>query len=108
MPIPNISNNAADIYEASLLYEQNGKCGTTRVLEDGDVWTWTTNSEKCWKISVILETDLAVLTADNISAADCTKIVGASLPAGTELLASFATMTVTTGLVILYMDCPQS
>jgi hypothetical protein len=109
MPIPNnISNNAAGIYEASLMYEQNGKCGTTRVLESGDSWTWETNNEKCWKIYAMAEATVSALAADNLSAADCTKIVGETIAAGVEIMGSFTSATCSGGILILYMDCPQS
>lgn len=110
MPIPgNISNAAADIYEASLLYEQNAKCGTTRVIASGEGWDWIVNNEKCWKIVVLKEVILATLSAGNISVADCGKIIAAgALVAGTELMGDFETLDVDDGLIILYMDCDQS
>jgi len=110
MPIPrDISNNSADIYEASLLYEQNGKCGTTRVLTSGDSWDWATRGQKCWKIVVLQDAVFSSLASDNIIPADCTKIVASGgLIAGTEMMADFTSLDIDDGLIILYMDCSQS
>tara|TARA_R110000824_G_scaffold397267_3_gene599856 strand:+ start:2930 stop:3259 length:330 start_codon:yes stop_codon:yes gene_type:complete len=109
MPIPrNISNNSADIYEASLLYEQNAKCGTTRIITGGEGWSWATLGEKCWKIVVLQEVIFATFAADNISVADCNKLIGNPLVTGTILMGDFTSLDLDDGLVILYMDCSQS
>tara|TARA_Y100001973_G_C4951210_1_gene210370 strand:+ start:205 stop:534 length:330 start_codon:yes stop_codon:yes gene_type:complete len=104
----NISINAAPIYSADLLYEQNCKCGATRVLEAGDEFDYTTAGDKGWKFVALISSELSALSASNVSTADCTKIVGTTLGAGTEIMMAVEGITVNTGLVIVYMDCNQS
>tara|TARA_R110002072_G_scaffold169231_1_gene322858 strand:- start:472 stop:804 length:333 start_codon:yes stop_codon:yes gene_type:complete len=110
MPIPtNISNNAATIYEASLMYEQNAKCGTTEVITAGDAWESSTLGETAWKIVILSDaTEISTLAANNIIAADCTKLVAITWEAGLEIMGEFTNIEISAGDIIIYKDCPQS
>ena len=115
MPIPtNISNNAAEIYEASLLYEQNCKCGTTEVLIATEGYAAVAGEPNVWKIVAVQNASaLSGITANNISIADCAKLTigGAAshtFVAGAEIMADITALDVQAGVFILYKDCSQS
>ena len=112
MPIPNnITNNAAEIYEASLLYEQNGKCGETSVITTGESWT-AGAGDVGWKIVALVGAgELDAFTSDSISLADSAKLTTAAgfvWGVGTEVRASIKSIQVASGTFIIYKDCPQS
>ena len=102
----NITTNVAGIYSADLLYEQNGKCGTTIVLTDAG--TWASADQRIWKIVVLTPTTFGALAANNIPSAACTKLESIAYTAGQELLGDFTQIEVTTGDIIGYADCTQS
>ena len=114
----NITNNAATIYGADLLYEQNCKCGTIEVLQAEETWT-AGDGDNVWRIDVLFNGDLSArpspvfqsLTAKNISVADCTKIRAARFSNGQTIMGDFIQVSTaaTVGItVILYKDCKQS
>lgn len=114
----NITNNAATIYGADLLYEQNCKCGTIEVLSAGETWE-VGDGDRVWRIDVLSNGDstgrpatvFQSLTAKNISAADCTKIRGGRFLNGQTIMGDFSQVSTaaTVGItVILYKDCKQS
>ena len=118
---PNISTTVAPIYAADLLYEQNCKCGQTEVLTNSETWSNVTAGDNVWRIDIV-DTGGAdsravpiftVLAASNISAADCTKLVGARYTPGQSILGDFTGVSLLTGVtnpifVVLYKDCRQS
>lgn len=108
----NISGNTAEIYEASLLYEQNGKCGETIILAAGESWDSTTDSDtKVWKIvSLFSDSSFDAFAANNITVANCAKLLVAhqSYIAGVEIMADITYVECSVGCWILYKDCPQS
>ncbi len=114
-----IQNNQAGVFSADLLYEQNCKCGTTEVLIAEGSWSADTDDERVWKIHVVnaghasnhKNVAFTELTADNISSADCTKIVEAPIPDDTEIMGSFSLVTAGASegtLIVLYKDCKLS
>jgi len=115
MPIPgNITNNAANIYEASLLYEQNCKCGETQVLTAGEGFAVVAGDPNVWKIvSLVAGSALSTLTSNSISAGDCNKLtvggpIAYTFPIHTEIMADITDLDVQAGAFILYKDCSQS
>ena len=109
-----ISNNAAGIYAADLLYEQNCKCGDTVIIKEGESWTAAAGT-KAWKL-VILNNGAASgkasvfegVSADNLSAASITNMIDGEYDNNTEIMGAFtAISTAVTAeiLVIIYMDC---
>jgi hypothetical protein len=109
-----ITNNTAPIYTADLMYEDHGKCHTTKVLTETDTWVRdmsdTSEDYGAWKIVALTDgATLSALVADNISAADCTKLIAVTYEAGQELMADeFSTITCATGTWICYMGCHNS
>tara|TARA_R100000655_G_scaffold61584_2_gene100012 strand:+ start:582 stop:968 length:387 start_codon:yes stop_codon:yes gene_type:complete len=120
----NITNNAATIYEASLMYERMGKCGTV-ILGPGQEWTQSSNIHDNRIVSRIhiisvgepLVGGTAIFTT--LTNVDMLDIDGnsASIPVSTTyyhdmtIYGGFSTITTAEieGLVVvLYMDCPQS
>ena len=124
MPIPsgNISNNAADIYSASLTYEKMGKCGSavefqSIVLCCGETWDHAVEGgQKGWKLVCLSDGGLiGDLEMDNVELVDAAKLVGVAMAAGFEVMGGGATqgsgitkVMVEDGVWILYRDCPQS
>ena len=120
MGIPTtITNNTAPIYEASLMYEQNGKCGTTIVLGADGSWTADNASDRVWKIHVVnaghssdhKNIAFSTLTADNISDTHCAIIAENPIPDDTEIMGSFSRVDAAGDagiIIILYKDCSQS
>ena len=74
----NITNNAATIYGADLLYEQNCKCGTIEVLASGETWV-AGDGDNVWRMDILFNGDMTnrpalvfeTLVAENISVSDC-------------------------------------
>ena len=107
MPEANITNNTAPIYEASLTYESHGKCGTTEVLGAGEDFNPALNGSNAWKIVFLKQTVLNAFTAGNISGDDGDKLA-TTFDAGIEIMANITGFSITSGLVIVYKDCPNS
>ena len=111
-----ITNNAAPILSSGLAYEVNGKCGATRVLEnvdDGNVFDATEEgTNNAWKVVFLHKTVVTEFRANNISDADCDKIIGKTYEVGAEIMADITNLTIIAGgdhgLAILYIDCEQS
>lgn len=114
----NITNNAATIYGADLLYEQNCKCGTIEVLSAGETWT-AGDGDNVWRIDILFNGDISnrpalvfqSLVAKNISVADCTKLRASRYVSGQTIMGDFTTVETVapSGVtVILYKDCKQS
>ena len=114
----NITNNAATIYGADLLYEQNCKCGTTEVLGAGETWT-AGDGDNVWRIDILFNGDISnrpslifqSLAAKNISVADCTKLRSSRYLSGQIIMGDFGTVETVPSpgiTVILYKDCKQS
>ena len=111
-----ITNNAAPILSSGLAYEGHGKCGATRVLENvegGNIFD--ANSEgtsNAWKVVFLHKTVVTEFRANNISDADCDKIIGKTYEVGAEIMADITNLTIIAGgdhgLAILYIDCEQS
>ena len=110
----NITTNVAGIYAADLLYEQNCKCGTTRVIMDGEQFTGS-----AWKIVILNNGEVTNIPAEvftslsmkNMSVADSLKLKGTRFFSGQEILGEFEEASVKAGAnfsVIIYMDCAQS
>jgi|3_EtaG_2_1085321.scaffolds.fasta_scaffold00416_21 hypothetical protein len=114
MPNRTITNNTADIYTADLMFEDHGKCYTTKVLIPADAeWNRSADTDDyagCWKIVILQpETQLDELEADNLEVADCTKLKAVTFAEGTELMGNvFSKVSVSAGMVILYLDCHNS
>ena len=108
MPEPTITSSVANIYSADLLYEQNAKCGTIRVLSGADTFEAATEADTspAWKIMCLENATLSVVEATNISGTDSAKIT--TLTAGTEVMGAFTNITTTVGTIIIYRDCTQS
>ena len=116
---PNISAQVAPIYTADLLYEQNCKCGTTEVLLTGESWV-NEDGDNVWRIDILdtggldVNRPLAVLgslVANNISAANCTKLVNARYVTKTSIFGDFTAVSLRESagaVIILYKDCSQS
>ena len=109
MPEPSITSTVADIYAADLLYEQNAKCGTIRVLSGADTFEASvevSDTSAAWKIMCINNATIDTVEATNISVADCAKIT--SLEAGTEIMGAFTKIVTSAGVLMIYRDCSQS
>lgn len=123
-PPVTITNNQAPVLSADLMYEEHGKCGTTRVLENASVGTPPANvfdaanedSQKAWKIVFLNETTVIDFQADNMESVDeqrlGTAAFGKTYPAGVEIMADIKYVKLDdrqdNGLAILYIDCSQS
>jgi hypothetical protein len=114
----NITNNAATIYGADLLYEQNCKCGTIEVLSGGETWT-AGDGDNVWRMDILFSGDISnrpalifqTLVAKNISASDCTKLIAARYLSGQTIMGDFTSVSTNAAVgitVILYKDCKQS
>ena len=111
-----ITNNAAPILSSGLAYEGHGKCGTTRVLENTRNGSrFDSNIEgtnNAWKVVFLHKTVVTEFRANNISAADCDKIIGKTYEVGAEIMADIFHLAILDGgdhgLAILYIDCEQS
>ena len=114
-----ITNNAAPISSADLMYEEHGKCYTTRILrsdseeEGGDTFdSEVEETRNAWKMVFLTNTALRTFWADNISELDCMKIANQSFAGGIEIMADIRYVRldyhVAGGIVILYIDCSQS
>jgi len=116
----NITNNAATIYGADLLYEQNCKCGTIEVLQAEEDWNNTAgDGDNVWRIDILNNGELsgrpnavfAALTANNISPNNCNKLRVGKYVHGQIIMGDFTRITAfsSPGIVlILYKDCKQS
>jgi len=114
----NITNNAATIYGADLLYEQNCKCGTIEVLTASETWT-AGDGDNVWRIDVLNNGDASArpsivfqdIIAKNISSADCTKLRACKFSNSQIIMGDFSSVqtAATIGItLILYKDCKQS
>ena len=62
-----------------------------------------------WKIVILSDaTEMSTLVANNIIAADCTKLVAITWEAGLEIMGEFTNIEISAGDIIIYKDCPQS
>mgnify|MGYP003640545850 CR=1 FL=1 len=91
------------------------KCPTTRVLKKGvglDTFTAATEGANAWKIVALAEgaapPTLGALTANNISPADCTKLIGIIFDSGTEIMGDFTEINVSKGFWKIYMKLPKN
>jgi len=123
MPLPDdnvILKNTADINSASLLYEQNCKCGTIEILITNEEWVATDDADRVWKIVVlnsgseehqVKSPAFSMLAADNISAGNCTKLMDALYVDNTIIMGNFSHIAASAAemvCLILYKDCSQS
>jgi hypothetical protein len=113
-----ISNNAAPIYTADLMYEQQGKCGETVVIKSSGSWTAAAGTS-AWKIVILSAGNyLSVgnlvfsdIAANNISTAGCTALTQTKFQSGIEIMGAFTELTLAATAdmsVIVYMDCTKS
>jgi hypothetical protein len=104
----NISSATAEIYEASLMFQQCGMCeNDTVVLETGDSWT-SSGNDIGWKLVCLEAGELTGFETTNMSAGDNAKLTGTTIPVGFELMGAITSIEVSAGKYILYKDCPQS
>ena len=111
-----ITNNAAPILSSGLAYEGHGKCGATRVLENakgGNIFDpYEEETNNAWKVVFLHRTVVTKFRANNISVADCDKIIGKTYEVGAEIMADITALSILVGgdhgLAILYIDCDQS
>tara|TARA_R110002073_G_scaffold332799_1_gene519339 strand:- start:461 stop:823 length:363 start_codon:yes stop_codon:yes gene_type:complete len=114
-----ITTNVAGIYAADLLYEQNCKCGQIQVLGSKEVYSSVESGDRVWRIDIIMTNDVNArpttmfgsLKANNISAADCGKLVASKFAVGQTIMGDFTDVSMVLGqgvTAILYKDCLQS
>ena len=121
-PTKMITNNAAPILSADLMYEEHGKCGNTRVLENDNTLNahifdaQSEQSANAWKIVFLNETTVIDFQTNNMNVVDQSRLgditTAKIYPAGTEIMADINYVKIddreSSGLAILYLDCQQS
>ena len=119
-----ITNNAAPVLSADLAYEVNGKCGCETIIlgdMDGGVQLWDasnpvvngvpncTDYSHVYKMVALSNTNIRTIVATNLSTESQFQLqTGLTFKTGSEILADFTYIKITSGTVILYRDCSQS
>ena len=105
----NITGNAATIYSADLLYEQNCKCGTTEIIMGESSFDYSSKGDYGWKMVALADgTTCSTFNLENMILADNVKLASVTFPAGFEIIGQIAEFACTTGGWIVYKDCQQS
>ena len=119
----NISGITAPIYTADLLYEQQCKCGKTRILFPGDEFIYDAAgasdvNHKAWKIEAlggapgVGANSLDTITMDGLAPADATALANETQTnpkaSGWEIKGLFTQVNCATGMWIVYFDCNNS
>jgi hypothetical protein len=120
-----ITNNTAPVLSADLAYEVNGKCGCETIIlsdtPDFGVQTWDvanpvvngvpncTDYSHVYKMVALSNTNIRTIIATNLSTESQFQLqTGLTFKTGSEILADFTYIKITSGTVILYRDCSQS
>lgn len=121
-PPVTITSNAAPAISADLMYEEHGKCGDTRVIEneriaDANVFDAAAeDTGNAWKIVFLHETTVIDFRAKNMETTDSDRLgsglLSKTYAAGIEIMADIKYVKIDDsaddGLAILYLDCTQS
>jgi len=118
-PNPDISNNQAPIYDASLSYENHGKCFNSIILsqygeEPIQVFNggFDSSPHNGWKVVFLQRTTVTSFKANNINDIYTNQINGnpggVTFESGTEIMADITKVEITSGMCIIYMNCQQS
>tara|TARA_R100000654_G_scaffold20855_3_gene42107 strand:- start:4038 stop:4409 length:372 start_codon:yes stop_codon:yes gene_type:complete len=119
-PNPDINNNQAPIYDASLSYENHGKCFNSVILSGRygfePIRTFRAGVAETphhgWKVVFLQKSTVTFLEANNIDDAYTNQINtnqgGVIFDAGIEIMADIKRIEISQGLCIIYMNCQQS
>ena len=118
-PNPDITNNQAPIYDASLSYENHGKCfGSVILSVYGEepikefIAGNDTTPHSGWKVVFLARTTVTRFEANNIHEVFTNQITsnvnGVVFDTGVEIMADITRLDITTGICIIYMNCQQS